>query len=428
MRQLRIGLVTAYPPTQGRLSEYGWHLAEQLRINPRVAEVRVLADRCDRADLADPKTLTQAKPPQGCPQAAEGPRREARTTGSRDGPLAVERCWTFDGFDFPVRIARAALRHRLDAMWFNIHLTSTGRRRLPRVCALSTPAAVRLLRCPTIVTLHHLPDLTDLAAAGIAATPLDLAGARTIVRVLGLASAMCVPLPEYAALLRRRYHVRRAQFRPLGVPGLPPVSGIARNPNALLAFGRFGSYKRLEVVLDAVARLHRSGHPVHLHVAGSDSVYSPGYLSSMQRAYAAYPNVTFHGYVPEASVPPLFQQCAAALLPYRTATGASSVAMQAAMYGTAIVAADVPGLHLTSNLGLDMTFLQFDDAGRLAAALEAFLAAPRARDAQIERNLAYCENARMRSVVDGYLDEIEALAGGRYRGRMTVEMTSSVRS
>jgi hypothetical protein len=75
-----------------------------------------------------------------------------------------------------------------------------------------------------------------------------------------------------------------------------------------------------------------------------------------------------------------------------------------------------------------MTFLQFDDAGRLAAAIEAFLATPGVRDAQIERNLAYCEKATMRSVVDGYLDEIEALAAGRYRGRMTVEMTSSVRS
>ncbi len=398
MRKLRIGLVTSYPPTQGRLSEYGWHLARHLATNSRVEQIHVLADRVPGA------------------------------SGLREGRLTVERCWGFDSFDFPLRVTQAVRGRNFDATWFNIHLASTGRRRLCRVCALSTPAALRLLRHPAVVTLHHLPDLTDLPAAGIQASRLDRLGAYGVVRLLGCASMVCTPLPEYADLLRHRYRAGRARFIPLGAAGLAPAGGVTRDPYGLLAFGRFGSYKRLEIVLAAVAILQKNGHPVRLHIGGSDSVYAPGYLSSLQRQYAHWPNITFHGYVPETEIPSLFQRCAAAVLPYRTMTGASSVAMQAAMYGTAILAADVPGLHLTRNLGLEMTFLKFEDPALLASELAAFLAEPVAHAAQIRHNLAYCDTVRMGDIVDAYLDEIERLDTVRYRGRMTVEMTSSVRS
>lgn len=400
MRRLRIGLVTTYPPTQGRLSEYGWHLARTLKRSPRVETVRVFADGAgDRSGMAED-----------------------------DGD--VDRCWTFDGVGFPWRIARAVRSRDFDAIWFNLHLTSTGRRRISRVAALATPALLRGVRYRTIVTLHHLPDLTDLAAASIQATRADRIAAPFVIRLICLASSVCVPLPEYADLLRTRYHAHRVRFIPLGAPGLPPLAGCPRDPNAVLAFGRFGSYKRLDVVLAAVGALHDEGHPVHLHVAGSDSPHTPGYLASLARTYGRAPHVTFHGYVDETRVPWLFQHCAATVLPYRTITGASSVAMQAAMFGTAILAADIPGLRLMSRLGVQMTFAPFDDAGALARQLAALLATPEAHEAQVRANLDYSTRVRMEAVVDEYLDEIEDLiSGGRPRqGRMTVETTSSVRS
>ena len=399
MKKFRIALVTAYPPAQGRVSEYGWHLAQALKASPRVAELHVLAD---------------------CIAGAAG--REC------DGNLTVRRCWTFDRHDFPVRIAQALRGGEFDAVWFNVTLTSTGRRRLPRALALSTPAALRLLGHATIVTLHHLPDLTDFSKTLIRATRLDRLGAYAVVRMLGSASRICLTLPEYAALMRDRYRTRRARFLPLGAPGLPPRP-VQRDRHAVLAFGRFGSYKRLEVVIDAVARLHRAGHPVHLHVAGSDSAYSPGYLSSFQREYADYPNITFHGYMPESELPSLFGRCAVAVLPYRTTTGVSSVAMQAGMYGTPILAAETAGLRLMDKLGLRMTFAPIEDASVFAPALAAFLAEdPALRAADTAHNLAYCATVAMPKVVETYLDEIEQISRARYQGRITVEMTSSVRS
>lgn len=399
MKPFRIALVTAYPPARGRSSEYGWHLAQALTASPRVADVHVLADRV--AGAAD---------------------RE------REGTITVRRCWTFDRHDFPIRIAQALRGGGFDAVWFNTTLTSTGRRRLPRALALSTPAALRLLGYPTLVTLHHLPDLTDFSKALIQATRLDRLGAGAVVRVLGQANRVCLPLPEYADLMRARYHAKHARFLPLGAPGLPPRA-VERDRNAVLAFGRFGSYKRLEVVIDAVASLHRAGHPVRLHVAGSDSAYSPGYLSSFQREYSRDPNIIFHGYMPEEALPSLFGRCAVAVLPYRTTTGVSSVGMQAAMYGTPILAADTAGLRIMSKLGLRMTFAAIEDTSAFASQLAAFLAAgPAAHAADVAHNLSYCAGVSMPRVVDSYLDEIEEMCRETYQGRITVEMTSSVRS
>jgi hypothetical protein len=83
-----------------------------------------------------------------------------------------------------------------------------------------------------------------------------------------------------------------------------------------------------------------------------------------------------------------------------------------------------------SRLGVQMTFVPFDDAGALARQLAAFLATPGAHEAQVRANLDYSTRVRMEAVVDEYLDEIEDLiSGGRHgQGRMTVETTSSVRS
>ena len=44
-RKLRLALVSAYPPSTGPLSEYGWHLVQYLEHSERIEQVYVLADR-----------------------------------------------------------------------------------------------------------------------------------------------------------------------------------------------------------------------------------------------------------------------------------------------------------------------------------------------------------------------------------------------
>ena len=46
---MKICLVTTFPPSQGGLSEYGLHLAEELRRNPFLS-VTILADKISPAE------------------------------------------------------------------------------------------------------------------------------------------------------------------------------------------------------------------------------------------------------------------------------------------------------------------------------------------------------------------------------------------
>ncbi|MEC9322422.1 MAG: hypothetical protein VYB90_01155, partial [Actinomycetota bacterium] len=46
--RLRVGLVTAYPPSQTTLNEYGYHLARHLAAKPEVDELVLFHD-----DVAD---------------------------------------------------------------------------------------------------------------------------------------------------------------------------------------------------------------------------------------------------------------------------------------------------------------------------------------------------------------------------------------
>ena len=96
------------------------------------------------------------------------------------------------------------------------------------------------------------------------------------------------------------------------------------------------------------------------------------------------------------------------------------------MYGTALLAADIPGLHLMGRLGLRMTYLDFDDAGSLAAELRSFFVALPSHAEDVKHNLAYCSTVGMADIVDAYLDEIEGLGRERVGHHLTAEVAPPV--
>jgi glycosyltransferase involved in cell wall biosynthesis len=380
-RGLRLALVSAYPPSTGPLSEYAWHLVESLRRSDRVAEVHVLSDRAPGARAVEA----------GC--------------------VRVTPTWTFDAVDLPIAAARAARRLHVDAIWFQLHLTSTGNSRLSRFVGLTAPAVTRLLGIPTLVTLHNMLGLTDLDRTAVKAGRLDLLGARLATSLVCRANRVCVLRPEYAALLAAT-RGSRVCYVPCGTPGTPLARPVDTRRRGLLAFGHFGSNKRLETVIEAVAELSRTRPDAHLYVGGTSSRHNPAYLDRLQEQHRRAPHVTFLGYVPETAVPALFRRVAASVLPYATTTGMSSVALQSAMYGTPIVASDVPGFRALEREGLRLHFFEWEDRDSLVRTLEQVFDAPEAarrRDAQ--RNLDYCGRQRMDDVVDQYLDIVDGLTG-----------------
>ena len=379
-RGLRIALVSAFPPSTGPLSEYGWHLAECLRRHTRIERLHVLADLV----------------PDAVPAA--------------DAERNVIRCWSFGGTSFPLAVIGQARSLDVDAVWFNMHLSSTGSTKASRFAGVVAPLVARLGGFVTVVTLHHMLGLTDLSETRLNASRLDLWGAHVGTRLLGAAHILCVPRPEYADLLRRHYRIGRVRYVPLGTPGTPLVAPTDAPRRGLLAFGHFGSNKRLEQVLEAVARLHDRRPEVRLIVGGTGSRYAPNYLLDLARQHQGRSYVSFLGYVPEAEVPALFQSVAVSLLPYGTVTGMSSVALQSAMYGAPILASDILGFRALEREGLRLRFYEWGDVESLKRSIEAILDMPECdRRSDAVRNLQYCQRHRMEAVVDEYLSMIGSL-------------------
>ena len=392
MRRLRIALVCAYPPSRRPLSEYAWHVVQSLRKSPRVERIDVLADRLPNADC-----LPNAAP----------------ASGDR---VAVHRCWSFGGIDQPIAVVRMARRLDVDAVWFNLHLTSGGNTRASRFAGLTAPAAARCAGLATIVTLHNMLGFTDVRTAGPETNRLDVLGAHLATSLLSVANVACVLVPEYADLLKSRYGVRRVCVMPHGTLGSPAIAPApdALGPHSLVAFGHFGSYKRLEPLIDVMADLSATGSAVTLTIAGTDSRHNPGYLARLQMRCRDMRNITFRGYVPESDVPSLFR-ASSCVLPYATMTGTSGVAVQSAMYGVPIIASDIPGFRSLERSGMRMTFFEWGSTNSLKAAILRVLASPALRVADASQNLAYCRRQTMDVVVDRYLDVIEGEVVGERR-------------
>src|ERR1700674_3947612 len=132
---MKICLVTTFPPSQGGLSEYGLHIAQELQRNPFI-RLTVLADKISRAE----------------------PELEG---------FAVERCWAFDDAASVAHILSAIHKTKPDVVWFNLLFSTFGRNPLIAFAGLLTPLLSRLSGCYTHVTLHHLMDTVDLKDAGI---------------------------------------------------------------------------------------------------------------------------------------------------------------------------------------------------------------------------------------------------------------------
>jgi glycosyltransferase involved in cell wall biosynthesis len=320
------------------------------------------------------------------------------------------RCWSFGGTSLPIAVVRQARRLNVDAIWFNLHLTSSGNTKLSRLAGVAAPALARSARWVTLVTLHNMLGLTDLAETRVNASRLDVWGAHVAIRLLGIASLVCVPRPEYADLLRGRYGLRRVRHIPLGTPGTPLTTLPTEHRHGLLAFGHFGSSKRLEHLVEAVAELSERRADVHLRIGGTSSRYTPQYLENLRRRHEGRGYLTFLGYVPEGDVPALFQRSAISVLPYGTVTGMSSVAIQSAMYGVPILASDIPGFRALESEGLRLSFFEWRNKESLKQGIERILDSPadtRTNDAL--HNLEYCERQRMETIVDEYLDILESL-------------------
>ena len=390
---MKICLVTTFPPSGRQLNEYAFHIARELQRNPDV-ELTILADELDDYEFATDEKGNSLK----AHQLSELP------------GFNVIRCWRFGTMATPVRLLNAIRKLKPNVVWYNLVFSSfaTPENPLAAFAGLSAPALTRASGFFTHVTLHHLLEHVDFAAAGVRQERLFRIGTNLATRTLLKANSVSVLLPDYRRTLVTKYSARNVLLGTHGtfasVP-CPPDFTKRGNPDLrILAIGHWGTYKRLETLMRAFPAVLEKFPNARLIVAGANHHTKAGYWESIRDAQPANLPIEFRGYVPEEAIPELFQTTSILVMPYDSATGSSGPAHQACEYGVPIVCADIEDFRgMAAGEGMAIRFYRRADAADLAEQISAILQSKELQSQMAEHNFAAGVEMTLTSVVKNYL-------------------------
>ncbi len=390
---MKICLVTTFPPSGRQLNEYAFHIAQELLLNPEV-ELTILAD-----ELTDYEFATNGN----------GDSVKAHQLSELPG-FNVIRCWRFEALDNPVRLLRTIRKLKPDVVWYNLVFSSFATQENPVAAfiGLMSPALTRAAGYLTHITLHHLLEHVDFAAAGVRQEKLFRFGTKIATRTLLKAHSISVLLPDYQKTLITRYSAKNVL---LGTHGTfasncnPPAFTKRNNPDIrILAIGHWGTYKRLETLMSAFPIVLKKIPNVRLIIAGSNHHTKAGYWESIRDAQPVALPIEFRGYVPEKDIPELFQTTSILVMPYDSATGSSGPAHQACEYGIPIVCADIDDFRgMAESEDMAIRFYKKSDSADLAEHILAILESPEMQIQMAEHNYAAGVEMSLTSVVSNYL-------------------------
>lgn len=309
----RVALVSAFPPGQRSLNEYGLHLAKAFDEHPDVEEVIVLADRL----------------PTPMAELDLGPR------------IQVRRVWDFNRISTFMSLIKVLRREKPDAVIFNLQSASFGDKELPAALGLMTPALSRLMGWKSGIIAHNVIAGIDLNSTQLKGQRLRqaivAAGGSIITRVMCWASYMTVTLRSYVDLLAERVPNADVTLVPHGTfdTGTRDWLDIQSRPMRIVTMGKFGTYKRLETLLTAFDQLREDPAlpRLELVIGGTDHPNTPGYIAGLEADRTGDKDIRFAGYIAEDDVPSFFESGRLAVFDYEATTGSSGVLHQAASLG-----------------------------------------------------------------------------------------------
>lgn len=382
---MRVCLVTTFPPSRHHLSEYGFHLADELR--RQNIDLTILGDiyapeRCNHPELPG---------------------------------FEVRRCWRVGTVGNALRILTAVREIQPDIVWFNLVYSTFGTNPIAAFAGLCIPELVRAAGFKTHVTLHHLMDLCDLRHADISFPRVYRAAGSIATRLLLRADSVSVLLERYKRMLQEKYRNTNIGVRPHGTLGTPQPPDLPLRPPIefrMLAFGKWGRYKRLEAPLDALPAVLSAVPNASLLIAGCDHPNRPGYLAALKEKWGTHPQIKFLGYLDEDRLDEVFRTAHVAVMPYLSSGGPSGVAHIAARFGLPIIAAEVDDfLRLAEEEGLAIDTYQPGNSDDLATRLIALARDPARQARMAEQNYQVAVQSTMPRIVASYVAEFERLLG-----------------
>jgi glycosyltransferase involved in cell wall biosynthesis len=224
-----------------------------------------------------------------------------------------------------------------------------------------------------------------------------------------MANSVSVLLPAYRRKLIDKYRGENIHFRAHGIlsarPEYPDFSRRGNPEHTILAFGKWGTYKRCELLIEAYEdEIAKKVPNTKLVIAGSNNGNAPGYIESLREQYKDNPKVEFLGYIPEEDISDLFSKSSVLVLPYTSATGASGVAHLAAQFGVPIVSSDIPDFReMCDNEGLAIKFYPVGDKSAMAQTIIELLQSQEEQQEMAEQNFSAALRMTMPQIIRQYV-------------------------
>jgi len=392
---MKLAIVTAYPPSKVTLNEYAYHLVKQFRLKEEVTELILLTDKTEGA-----KDLKFEG--EGC-------------------KITVKECWSFNSYTNLISVTKAINVVQPDAILFNLQFMKFGDKKLAAALGLMLPLVCKLKCIPNIVLLHNIMEEVDLGSAGFTSNRLmqKIYGfiGSSLTRLILQADTVAVTMQKYVNILEKKYKVNNVRLIPHGTFEVAeePNYNLPEGPMQIMTFGKFGTYKKVEGMIEAVEKVRQStGLDLETVIAGTDNPNVPGYLDNVKEKYKHIANTRFTGYVEEHEVPQLFQDSAMVVFPYTSTTGSSGVLHQAGSYGKAVVMPDLGDLALlVEDEGYKGVFFDPTSVESLAEAIEALVTNEAHRLHLAKTNYKAATAHPMSEIAQIYLESFRDIMGKR---------------
>lgn len=388
---MKLAIVTAYPPSKITLTEYAYHLVKHFRLQSDVDEIILITDRTEgQKDISFEEG--------GC-------------------KITVAESWSFNSYKNILDINRTLNRTKPDAVLFNLQFLKFGDKKVPAALGLLMPFICKMKGIPCISLLHNILETVDLESAGFTKNKLlqkiyGLIGS-TLTRFVLASDLVAVTITKYVGILEKKYKAKNVVQIPHGSFEIPPEPNyeLPKGAKQVMAFGKFGTYKKVEVLIEAVEKIRkRTDENIEIVIAGTDSPNTPGYLERVAKQYTDVEQLRFTGYVAEEDVPVIFGESAVVVFPYTSTTGSSGVLHQAGSYGKAVVLPNLGDLaSLIEDEGYRGEFFEADKADSLADAIQSILTNESYRTELAKANYKAACSLPMSAITKMYIDCFKAI-------------------
>jgi glycosyltransferase involved in cell wall biosynthesis len=392
---MKLAFISPYPPSQVTLNEYGYHLIRSFVGKNDVEQILVLTNHLD-----DDSRYSQY---------------------AMDG-IELVPCWTFDSLTTTLAIRKELKRIRPDAVVINLQFMTFGEGKIPAALGLLIPWISKALGIPSVVILHNITETVKLETIGMADSTwkknLFLGIGKKLTDFILKADLVGVTISQYVDILKEKYKAKNVILLPHGNFELPERSYLPEPlPHInLMAFGKFGTYKKVEVMLDAHQILEKKYPDLKFisTIAGTDNPNVKGYLEGVKKKYSAMENLVFTGYVAEEDVEGIFKESTFVIFPYTTTTGSSGILHQAGSYARACILPKIDDLErVVEEEGYGGAYFITDDAESLADAVSHLIDSPQERKDIEDQNYAAAKGLPMGELAEWYLSHIHALIAAK---------------